>query len=489
MKHQRGACSSVVRHDLYDERLFDEALEHNTSLQETWQRGRSMVDTFPSLLEDMYYAVFKAVVDLKPDDAVEARYKVHVPIVKAMMQGASWSRLKAHTTLDSVQSADVSAMLLNSFITQREEEMKAFGDASSQARDVEQDLQMLEMSLDAANTPVEKEFEQKRVDEANEKLSVLSEAMVKAGEAIENAAYRMAEIVDTTIAAIKIKNELFPGFSIADGNDGVTEGGSRMELAAKIASNDELRKIFDIMGRLYNLACVKQKTKQRHYFGSIANVILSDNLNMLLPLEFMQLADPDMELLFYIRYFQKQLSCYEVEERIPLGKGPVVACVDISGSMYDGDKEIWAKGLVLAMVQLAKHDHRDAIVVPFSSDVKREFVFTITPPTPQDQMVELASYSYGAGTNFRIPLTKALGHIRNYKQFKDADLVFITDGQAPLTLKFIDDFMKEKANLHFEMFSLVIGGYMPVGLKAISDQFLAVRTLDTDAAGLVFEAM
>lgn len=490
VKRKQASMGSCIKHDLYDEAQFDKMLDANPALREVMQLGRRATNTFPALIEDTFHALFKTVIEFKNEKDINMKYRYHAPIVKALTQSYTWNQVKAHCTLDAAQSADVSALLMNSFIARTKSDLESFGQAEQDARNQAKELESLFDERDNAGSQVEREFAQDRIDEIEEKLAANLEQMEESGQAIAAAAGILPEQLDTAVEAIKLKDTMASSQGFEPGTEQVVDGENRMELAARIMDDPKLREIFHIVGRLFNLAVNKQKCKQKHPFGSVAGITLSDELSNMLPIELIQLADDEMETLFFIKYFEKQLYCFEFEERVPLGKGPIVICMDESGSM-SGRREIWAKAITLALVRLARHENRDAFVICFSECVKRSYEFKTHPLYPRERLLEFASIFKSGGTNFMDPLERALRQVDQASEFKDADIVFITDGCAHMTLKFIEHFMDEKKRLEFELFSLVItpGMHFPSGLKAISDHYMNVGELDEAAANLVFDAL
>ena len=71
-------------------------------------------------------------------------------------------------------------------------------------------------------------------------------------------------------------------------------------------------------------------------------------------------------------------------------------------------------------------------------------------------MVNFALTFLGGGTNFELPLDKAMNVI-NESRFKQAEVVFVTDGVDGLRDSFLEAFNKKKKEKAFNVLSLVIG--------------------------------
>ena len=71
-------------------------------------------------------------------------------------------------------------------------------------------------------------------------------------------------------------------------------------------------------------------------------------------------------------------------------------------------------------------------------------------------MVKLAQTFLSGGTDFSLPLTKTLSVI-NESRFKQADVVFVTDGEDRVRDSFLKVFNKKEREKEFKVLSLVIG--------------------------------
>ncbi|MBD7982978.1 hypothetical protein H9649_00175 [Sporosarcina sp. Sa2YVA2] len=71
-------------------------------------------------------------------------------------------------------------------------------------------------------------------------------------------------------------------------------------------------------------------------------------------------------------------------------------------------------------------------------------------------MVRFAQTFLGGGTNFALPLDKAMKVI-NESRFKQADVVFVTDGEDRLKDSILEAFNQKKKKKQFNVLSLVIG--------------------------------
>jgi Mg-chelatase subunit ChlD len=62
---------------------------------------------------------------------------------------------------------------------------------------------------------------------------------------------------------------------------------------------------------------------------------------------------------------RKNLMQFKLEGKEKEGKGPLIVCIDNSGSMA-GEREEWAKGFALGLLTIAKKQKREFCIIHFS---------------------------------------------------------------------------------------------------------------------------
>jgi uncharacterized protein with von Willebrand factor type A (vWA) domain len=116
------------------------------------------------------------------------------------------------------------------------------------------------------------------------------------------------------------------------------------------------------------------------------------------------------------------------------GKGPIVLCLDQSGSMHKLDTQ--SKGYTLALMSIARKQRRDFCLILFST---RTQIFQYEKGKIKGtDMVNFSQTFLGGGTNFALPLDRALKVI-NESRCKQADVVFVTDGEDRVKTSFLKD--------------------------------------------------
>ena len=185
-----------------------------------------------------------------------------------------------------------------------------------------------------------------------------------------------------------------------------------------------MKEIADWAGRFKQIARKKQKSKHSNSMER-SGVTLGNDIERLLPMELgLYTTHSIMKNDFLRRFVEGQTMQFEQIWHEVLGKGPIVLCLDQSGSMHKLDPQ--SKGYTLALMSIARKQRRGFCLILFSTRTQL-FKFERGKIKSSD-MINFAQTFLVEGTNFALPLNKAMKVI-NESRFKLADVVFVTDGE------------------------------------------------------------
>ena len=168
-----------------------------------------------------------------------------------------------------------------------------------------------------------------------------------------------------------------------------------------------------------------------------------DDLNMLLPTEIALLNDARTESVFYHKYSTKQLQSFackppsEKKEKTNkkntstprLQEGPIIVCIDTSGSM-EGYPEKIAKALLIQILEMAKKKKRKCFLITFSVRTK---VLEISKPGHWKKIKDFLKKNFTGGTNGEQMLNDILKTLKS-KDYSMADALIISDFDFPYPL-------------------------------------------------------
>lgn len=241
------------------------------------------------------------------------------------------------------------------------------------------------------------------------------------------------------------------------------------------------------LGKLRLLAINEYKSKIKHYSGEIYSTKIGRDLKHLLPKEIVNLSDEILYYDFLRRFVDKKLLIYDIQNKLEKQKGPIIILLDHSGSMY-GDREIWGKAVALSIIEIAKRENRDIYYIAFDDGVR--FEKKINPKTITfDEIIEIASLYFGGGTNFIMPLNRAMSIIKEHETFKNADILLITDGYAEVNDVFLKEFDKFKNEYNAKLISVFVETFPTETLKAISDEVIKVYDLADEEARKIYKSI
>lgn len=253
----------------------------------------------------------------------------------------------------------------------------------------------------------------------------------------------------------------------------------KMALAQKIAGYAKLKQIALLAGRFQQIAERKRRSQALDAFGEITTIELGDNLSRLLPSELQKLSTSDLFPLFALSYYDRSLLQYKTRGKEKQCKGPLVVCLDSSGSM-DGLPDIWAKAVTAVLGQIAYREGRHLRVIHFATRVCRVDDF---PPHHHDfsRLLEsmLAFYN-GGGTAWEPAILSATECIERQQQFKRADIVMVTDGKCDVKREFLEQLKVKKQQLEFSIYGVLIGGAGSRQMQQFCDRIWVVKDLISD---------
>jgi uncharacterized protein with von Willebrand factor type A (vWA) domain len=93
----------------------------------------------------------------------------------------------------------------------------------------------------------------------------------------------------------------------------------------------------------------------------------------------------------------------------------------------------------------------------------------------------LAFYA-GGGTEWELALEEAVKCIE--QQFKQADIVMVTDGLCDISREFLDKLQRQKEQLKFTVYGILIGVQSEEKLKKLCDRIWAVKDLMAEDAAI-----
>lgn len=245
---------------------------------------------------------------------------------------------------------------------------------------------------------------------------------------LASACQRASQAVEEVREALEGLGEVAFGRAAGFGREGArpSEGSRSRPLATRLKNDNRLLRIALLAGRFKRIAAAKQRQKVKHGAEEITDVELGGALARLLPVELAKLRRPRFRLALLRDLVERRAMQYQLSGAETLGKGPLVVCLDKSGSM-DGPPDIWATAVALALLDIAKRQQRPFALLGFDGGVKFEALVQPHEPLPEEGLF----VSCSGGTSIANVLSTGLSLIRRHPgALKKADVVLITDGES-----------------------------------------------------------
>jgi uncharacterized protein with von Willebrand factor type A (vWA) domain len=468
----------VIQTDNWTRYIWRHHVEPADDVKSVLDEGAERYETFPAFGRELFGRLFspkeERVKQVRPEDAWQVR--AH----DELGQLSGWSSLVRRATGDRLLAATAATAMAEKVLAHLPPPPEPLVDAEvmrgrvrglmRMVRDGLGDSEELEQLLAQARQRGQAAvaFACAYADGLDE--SVLRDALREAVAA----AHGQLDAVEAELAG-------FCGWGQGD----VRPGGDvdeKVRLAALLKQNEKLRRLGVMAGRMRRIAMLKRRTRSTHARDEVSDIERGNDLARVLPSELVKLTDPALALDFARGFVEGTLTQYRLHGRERQGRGPVVICIDSSGSM-EGEREVWSKAVALALLQLAVADKRRCRVVQFDDSVRR--VDDFAPGKVDGRMVmESMAPFFGGGTNFEQPLTKAIEAINDDVGLKQADVILITDGEAEVTDAFRASWAEARRKHEVTVFAVAIGGAVPAVLNQVADHVVTVKSLTDDGAAL-----
>lgn len=263
--------------------------------------------------------------------------------------------------------------------------------------------------------------------------------------------------------------------------------------ASYLANDKGLHALCDLLGKIRQIELSEkiERVKVNHVLDlclpdinsreEIVGIRLGRDLEHVLPSEKALLADDETALLFDLKFVESRLMSFDMagmqtqhlhverEEERQVNeeekRGPMILCVDTSGSM-SGAPETIAKAMTLFLATKAREEQRPCYLINFSTGIR---TLELSGKWGLASIIDFLKMSFHGGTD----AAPALGHALKTmaaETYQKADLLMISDfimaDLPPETLANIEQ-QRGKGN---RFYSLVVGSaYMVQRLKRLFD--------------------
>ena len=239
-------------------------------------------------------------------------------------------------------------------------------------------------------------------------------------------------------------------FDLSKGNLSLSNIEQLKRWAEYISKDKGVKELCDMLGRLRraektrrqelvkNTLTVTEYVPDINSKEEIIGVYLGKDIEHAIPQEIALLSDDETSILFDMKFVEDRLMCFEmeglkassyeveeerlveVEEKEKLG--PMIICVDTSGSMQ-GSPETIAKAVTLFMATRSVSQKRDCLLINFSTSIE---TLDLSGNIGIAKAIEFLQRSFHGGTDASPAFEYAL-EMMSKEKYKQSDLLIISD--------------------------------------------------------------
>lgn len=487
----RRGKKQVVKHDSWDDGDWDGLVEEMKELSNADDRLTDFTPTGHEAMKDTFFSLYKAVPRMEDPKEVRPSHLVNHRIMQEAQDLAEHKKLRTYSATDIVASGlaavsmEPELEILFDKLQDEQEQAGKIGEMLGQMAGLEGEHQTAEDLLAKAL----EDGEEKKAENWQDQIGKIEASMEQLQQQIEDATGQLEDALNAKgpVIAQGMKAAMDKAIEQADGIDSLSnswgldpgtikkmKADERIELARRI-NTDKFKKIADLIGPMQRLAMSEQSKKLEFAKDEIYDLELGDDLMHVLTEELLFMTDSDIDMIFYKNFFEQNLMQFKLQGTEKIAKGGIIFCEDGSGSM-SGSREIWAKAVGLALLQIARSQNREFYGVHFCGpnvyktfdfDYKTGQVDTLDYRGNKETLKELdgvldyAETFMSGGTDFVTPLNLAINRLD--EQFKaggkvKGDIVFCTDGMCGVPQAFLDKLVEEKERLGFRIFGIILDG-------------------------------
>lgn len=222
----------------------------------------------------------------------------------------------------------------------------------------------------------------------------------------------------------------------------------------RIAEDDGKERLMVSQGQTYRL--------EHSSMCDIAGITVGNDLNALLPSEWVQCADEELEALFVYKYLTGKLQNFRYKSEImqpsrrlefkpSVSKGPMIVCLDTSGSMV-GKPEKIASSLMIKLLEIADRQKRDCYLIAFSVSIR-----PIDVRKERMRLLDFFSSTSCGDTNATRMLEEVFRLLQSSRKYMNADVLWISDFKIPHVSEDLLDCFRKYRLMNTRFYGLQVG--------------------------------
>ena len=468
-----------------DHEDYLDIVDFSPEMQNTIAEGEKLLPTFKYLHEDIFMSLYQFNAEVLPPERMHIQSWMNRNILSKLINTPTYIMLRKACNCD-LFNAGIGAEILGKQameilkeevnkiqdfqkkkdaldrLIEQEEQMDMLSEELDDMEELLDEMRMRGETLSEEFSDLQSQIEQGEMSlsEARALATQLAqdcEELVESGDSGDELAENMIVQMDNTIidatSEVQQVSAYVQAWGLGEGSDIKVPFGIKRSALEQIRNSDYLRKFTDMIGKYKECAIEEQKKKSKSAAIEIKSVKVGKNIEDALPSEKLGFCNDTLKKDIYRKISEGQLLAYDKESQKQKNKGPIIVCIDQSGSMH-GDKDMWAKALAVGILEVAQLQKREFACIPYDSRVRRTTIIHKDEISP-DKIIGIAEEQATGGTDFEAPLREASKLIED-SNFKEADIVFITDGDCGVSDEFRRKFKQLKEDKDFRTMGVLV---------------------------------
>lgn len=494
--------TASVERDRFDEASFAEIRAAMPGIEKQILDLSRENDYVEDFTEDFYNLANKADPNVRADSQMAPSHQPNAGMIASFEALPEMQQLRTQTANDQYASA-MAVVAMGEEIKEAYSAMAAARQAAEERRQRQEEAQeAAQAARDAAEaadaaegTDGEGEAQeaadaagqaaQQASTAALEAAQKLADEMAKAGASMKPS---VASAAKAATEAAEEENGLMSAFGVEPGDLQRMSFKERADLASRLRNN-RLAKFAKLIGAFRQMAAAEQRRRVSTVADEIVGVKLGDDLARLTPQEMVNLAVPELEDDFWLRYVNRELLVYDLAGNERQGRGPIIAVVDESGSMGMqfgplGTREAWSKAFALSLCDQARRQNRDFHYIGFG--VASQVWHQEFPGGRSDlnKVIEMTEHFFSGGTEYEAPLLLALDIANDHYSATNSpkpDIVFVSDDEyGAVNESFMTRWNATKDRTGLRCFGVAIAAGYGGAMAAVSDDVRSLLDMTSD---------
>lgn len=431
-----GYSYNALEHYDIDLDIYRDIVDQSPVMQETLREGEEILPIFKYLHEDIFLSLLKYKAVVVPETNMHISTRMNRQIISKLINTPEYISLRKTCRLDQFNAAlgtEIMGQQALEIIREMIENIKNL----QQKKDAMDELLEKEQQIDELieeNENIDELLEQAKQQgdgqavsslqsqkEANEqaisqtkalanKIAEECDELINDDDMIEDIVNVMGRALTETDKQVGEVSDLCEAWGLSSGGTSNVAFQNKKDAIEIIRRSKKLKKLTDLIGRFKESAISEQKKKAKDGAVEIKSVTTGNKIQDALPSEKVNLINDVTKKDFYRRMSENQLMTYKKESNKTKNKGPIIVCVDTSGSMGETE-EMWSKALTIGILEVAQLQKRDFACIIYSGSADEPIIIKKDEIAPQ-KIIECAERYHGGGGPKRLCLPENFHELR-----------------------------------------------------------------------------